>query len=65
MVMTHMYLTQIRKFLESKHQISNSKSPDKHLRRMIFKLRYIGYALVHLEKELQSLYRHKLGNKLR
>ena len=57
--------TQIRRFLDSKHQISNSKPPDKNLRRMIFKLPYIGNASVHLEKELQSFYRRKLGNKVR
>ena len=34
--------TQIRTFLDSKHQISDSKSPDKNLRRMIFKLPCIG-----------------------
>ena len=57
--------TQICRFLDSKHQISNSKPPDKNLRRMIFKLPYIGNASVHLEKELQSFYRRKLGNKVR
>ena len=56
---------QICRFLYSKHQISYSKPPDKNLRRMIFKLPYIGNASVHLEKELQSCYRRKLGNKVR
>ena len=57
--------TQICRFLDSKHQISNSKPPDENLRRMIFKLPYIGNASVHLEKELQSFYRRELGNKVR
>ena len=42
--------TQICRFLDIKHQISNSKPPDKNLRRMIFKLPYIGNASVALGK---------------
>ena len=55
----------IHRFLDSKHQISNSKQPDKNLRRMIFKLPYIGNASVLLKKELESFYRRKLDFKVR
>ena len=58
--------TLISGFLGSKHQISNNSKPsDKNLRRIIFKLPYGGNASVHLENELQSFYRRKLGNKVR
>ena len=61
----HSYVFGIRRFLDSKHQISNSKPPDKNLRRMIFKLPYIGNASVLLKKELESFYRRKLDHKVR
>ena len=51
----------------SKRQISNSKPHDKNLRRIIFKLlpHIICNTSAHLEKELQSFYRCKLGNKVK
>ena len=57
--------TEICRFLDSKHQICDSKPPNKNLRGMNFKLLYIGNPSVHLEKELQSFYRRKLGKKVR
>ena len=55
--------TQICRFLDSKHQISNSKVRDKNLRRMIFKLLYIGNASV--RKRTSKFSSSKLGNKVR
>ena len=54
----------IRRFLNKRYSNLTSKNNDKHTRRIILKLPYIGNPSIQLEKEFKSFFRRHLSNTL-